>query len=338
VNDTSDQAAVIPDDRTVIQAPWLQPVWQRFLAMRAQNRLPHALMVAGDAGLGTWPLARMMALAVLCEQPRADGPCGDCPACRQAVAGVHPDLHSLTVQDERSLISVDNVRDLIDAFSLTCRGQYRVTLIERAERMNVQAANALLKTLEEPPPGSLMVLTSQRADHLPATIRSRVQRLAVVEPDREAMLSWLVSVHGMDRAEAELAWFGGSKALYMGQVPELDWKTATRALAELLDGQASPLNVAMRWQDLDVTQLSSWLLRLWNEIGRCQAGLPVQAPEILHTAVRRLAGAIDRDRWLRCHRVLLTFARHAGHPLNRSLTLERLAIDLADNDLPAKLA
>lgn len=325
-------------DRRVIQAPWLQPVWRRFLDMQRQQRLPHALMLAGDAGLGSWPLARMMAQAVLCERPGEDGPCGQCPSCRQMEIGSHPDLHTLAVEGERNLISVDDIRSLIEAFSLTRRGNYRVALIERAERMNVQAANALLKTLEEPPSGSLMVLTSQRSDHLPATIRSRVQRLAVVEPDRTTLLAWLKATHELDDEQAELVAFLGGPALYRGQSTDFDWKTVTRGLIELLEERATPLAVAQRWQGVDADQLGAWLLRLWVEIGRAQSGLTVQAPAILTSSMERLARVMDRQLWLRRHRVLLEFTRQAGHPLNRPLALERLAIDLVDPELPARLA
>lgn len=324
------------------QAPWLQDPWQRFVSMHAQGRVPHGLMISGDRGLGTLTLARCICAFLLCSQPITrpgeEAPCGECPACRLRRAGTHPDLIILAGDAAARDIPVEVVRGLIESFSLTRHGALRVALIEQAERMNRAAANSLLKLLEEPPAGSLFLLTAERADLLPATIRSRIQRLTVAMPNRTDLIDWICQAHGRSRADAEMLWFMGGAALVDGQAPTWDWQGVTQALTDLVTGRLSPLAAAKVWQGVDRETLARWLLRVWLTVQRLSMGLTCEAPEALCPALLPLARALPAEEWLKRHPILLAFLQTSTHPLNEELARERLALDLIDSALPARLA
>lgn len=326
----------------VAEIPWLKAPWARFLSMHRQDRLPHGLLVTGASGLGALILAREMAAYLLCAKPittqGAERACGECASCRLRLAGTHPDIQLLVRDGASQDISVDEIRALIERFSLTRYGPLRVALIEQAERMNRSAANALLKLLEEPPPGSLFLMTAERADLLPSTIRSRIQRLAITVPKRATVVDWLFQQHGLPVEEAELLWFIGDDHLMDGSPPSWDWQLPTTALVRLMTERDQVLSVVKQWQSMDRDVLARWLMRLWIEVMRIHSGLSTEAPAPMQSLIRKLVSARSRSHWLKVHRVLLEFLQSAKHPLNEELALDRLALDLIDSELPARLA
>lgn len=184
--------------------PWLASTFRSLDERISAGRLGHAPLIHGPAGVGKRELARWLARRLLCGQPvEGNGPCGTCRSCVLAEAGSHPDLFALEIPEDRQGIGVDQVRELIDRLQLTASfGPGRVGLLEQADAMNVHAANALLKTLEEPPPGAWLILCSERPARLPATIRSRCQQLPLRVPDSALIESWLAQACP-DRSEAE---------------------------------------------------------------------------------------------------------------------------------------
>jgi len=162
--------------------PWQAEPARELLAHRAA--WPHALLLHGPRGIGKHALALNLAQALLCESPRPDGlACRACPSCHYAEAGQHPDLmrlELLTIDEETGelvaveTIPIDRVRAVIDFVQLSShRQRAKVAVIAPAERMNAAASNALLKTLEEPPAGTYLLLVADQPGRLPATIRSR---------------------------------------------------------------------------------------------------------------------------------------------------------------------
>lgn len=201
--------------------PWLISAWEMLQSKR--ERMPHALLIHGPQGIGKLPLAERFAQSLLCESGGAHGePCGMCPGCRWFSAGSHPDFRRVEPEalarqpataDESdepvpvrgarpSLeIKVDQVRALDDFLNLQShRGGRRVALIHPAEAMNPNAANALLKGLEEPPGQAQFILVSHRPARLLATIRSRCVSVPVSMPDASASLAWLESQGAADAA------------------------------------------------------------------------------------------------------------------------------------------
>src|SRR5438067_9031975 len=164
--------------------------------------MPHALLLHGLRGIGKHALALHVAQALLCETPAAGGlACGVCPGCRYVVAGQHPDLMRLelrTLDAETGeavpvdTIGIERIRAMIDFAQLTSHRQRgKVAVIAPAERMNLSAANALLKTLEEPPQGTYLLLVSDQPGRLPATIVSRCRKVPIATPERAQAKQWL---------------------------------------------------------------------------------------------------------------------------------------------------
>jgi DNA polymerase III subunit delta' len=205
--------------------PWNQPILDS-LAQRLE-RLPHAILLHGPQGVGKLALAERAAQLFLCEgSPR---PCDKCDACRWFLAGNHPDFRRLEPEalakepadaDEEPKarkakqpsieIKIDQVRELADFLYIgSHRGKLRVALVHPAEHMNENAANALLKGLEEPPLGAIFILVSHRPAQLLPTIRSRCVSIPVAMPARDAALAWL-SKEGVKDAARWLAYAGGA--------------------------------------------------------------------------------------------------------------------------------
>ena len=162
--------------------PWLEAAWQRLLSTKA--RPAQALLLAGPHGVGKGALAQAWAQALLCEAPQTDGAaCGICPACHWFETGGHPDFRLVTLQEKTgkegdtrmaTAIEVDQAREAVDFVQLsTYRAGFRVVLVNPADSLNLAAANALLKVLEEPPLNTVFVLVSDQPRRLLPTIRSR---------------------------------------------------------------------------------------------------------------------------------------------------------------------
>jgi DNA polymerase III subunit delta' len=176
---------------TLAQLPWLSPAREGFMAQLHSGRLSHAQLVGIDEGHGGLLLAQFFAKVALCLQPGVDGACGLCKACQLFAAGNHPDYYQ--VQADGNQIKIDQIRELCRQLTATAQqGGRRVALIAHSERLNTAAANALLKTLEEPGKDTLLLLQSDTPARLMATIASRCQRVTFTPPSRQVLGEWLV--------------------------------------------------------------------------------------------------------------------------------------------------
>lgn len=174
-------------------------------AMLARGRLPHALLITGPAGIGKYTLALALAQAVNCEQPERGEPCGICPACGKIERGAHPDVVVLEPEGRTRVIKIDAVRELRNQVAYhPFEGRTKVFIIRQAERMGNEAANALLKTLEEPPPQSLILLTAPEETDLLPTVVSRCLRLGLAPLSRQLIIDWLRRERDIDESEARL--------------------------------------------------------------------------------------------------------------------------------------
>ena len=170
----------------------MEPAWSAWRRAVVAGRRPHALLIRGPAGVGKRQLADLITNSLLCETSTAALPCGDCRSCRLLHGGVHPDRLVVAPAAPGKAVLVDQIRRLPGFLSLKSQyGAPKVAILPEADRMNVFAANSLLKTLEEPPGDSLLLLVAALPSRLPATIRSRCQSLHVPQPDRPTALEWL---------------------------------------------------------------------------------------------------------------------------------------------------
>ena len=183
--------------------PWLDPERHALNQALDDQRLGHAPMFLGSPGVGKRALADWLVRRILCLQPVEGEPCGECHACTLIANATHPDLFRLALLEDKSEILVDQVREFIASLSLTPSiGDRRIGLIVPADRLNRNAANALLKTLEEPSGEVWLVLVTDNEDKLPVTVTSRCQRRYVPVPDPATAMDWLTKRHG-DRADRD---------------------------------------------------------------------------------------------------------------------------------------
>jgi DNA polymerase III subunit delta' len=201
-------------ERAAMQVPcsWHRELLAEMMQQAADERLPHALVLSGPAGIGKFRLARAFLEALLCQAPRGGLACGQCQSCHLAAAGSHPDLTVLMPEEGKKAIRIDQVRDLVGFFSRTAQfGGRRLALLSPAESMNRNAQNALLKTLEEPGAGAFLLLLCDQPSRLLPTVRSRCQQRHVPAPDPAEALPWLQEQIGQqDSALALLAAAGGA--------------------------------------------------------------------------------------------------------------------------------
>lgn len=173
--------------------PWHLEQYQQLQSWHRSERLPHALLFKGEPGIGKMRLAESFLRYLLCTGEQ-DFACGQCKACRLLEAGSHPNFKSLRLQEKAQQIKVDQVREVVDFLNKTAQMPgAKVLLIEPSEAMNTSAANALLKSLEEPSGHALIILISHAPERLLPTIRSRCQQIALVKPSPENADTWLAS-------------------------------------------------------------------------------------------------------------------------------------------------
>lgn len=178
--------------------PWQAGTIEHLLRLREQNRLPHALMLEIDGHEDASAFVRYLATALLCERREGLTLCRACDACRLMRAGTYADFSWVTLEpDEKSKkisknIKIEQIRKLIHEVGLTARyDALKIAVIYPAERMNQASANALLKTLEEPARGVLLLLATHNKGRIPVTIRSRCQSIAINLPADEQARAWL---------------------------------------------------------------------------------------------------------------------------------------------------
>lgn len=173
--------------------PWQLDIWQHLTAQAVNNRLPHALLIQGEKGIGKKRLADSLAHYLLCKNP-ADFACGQCKTCLLLTAGTHPDFVKVGLEEKSKQIKVDQIRKVVDFVSKTSQmlGK-KIIVIEPAEVMNVNAANALLKSLEEPTSETFIMLVSHAPKRLLPTIKSRCQTIQLFKPELQDSDKWLAT-------------------------------------------------------------------------------------------------------------------------------------------------
>jgi DNA polymerase-3 subunit delta' len=294
-----------------VNHPWLETAEAELGERLAGGRLAHAFLIAGPAGTGKRDLAGRFMASLLCLENRHPA-CGTCRSCSLLRTGAHPDGHVLTFEQHpkkeelRTEIVVEQVRRLIEALQLTNTiSRRKAALIFPAEAMNTSAANALLKTLEEPPGDATLLLVAHQPSRLPATIRSRCQALNVRLPDRAAAQVWLAQAAGAAPAEAATALeaAAGSPLVALHMLREgatAAYRTLDDTLDALRAGRCEPAAAMVAVAETEPQLLWSWLsLRAAREtrqfldrpdLARCFAGLQQEADRnrrLLPTPVRK---------------------------------------------------
>lgn len=309
--------------------PWQQDLWQRFLERFQQQRLPHALLLAGPRGVGKQRFTEALVARLLCTSPGSRA-CGHCHGCHMLASGYHPDLLRVTPEEGKRQIRIDPIREVNGFVAQTAQqGGRRVIVITPAEAMNVAAANALLKSLEEPGANTHFLLLSDVPSRMLATIRSRCQLWSLPLPEREASLPWLAERLG-SQEEAQFWWqVAGGQPLLAAELAEPGPRALRKQLHDTFDALvrgAEPVAEAARL-DRQAIESILWYGIAWLEdlirLGLSGEASRLRNPDLLPLYRQAVKNGRVRD-WFR----LLDYAREqrrllasGGNP-NPQLVLE----------------
>ncbi|HHH44492.1 MAG TPA: DNA polymerase III subunit delta' [Gammaproteobacteria bacterium] len=321
---------------------WLNKPWQQFVQSHAQGRLPHALLIRGREGVGKQVLAEQLAAALLCEQPGAEGrPCGRCQACGWLQAGTHPDLLWVRPEEEGKAIKIDQVRALNTRLATTSHaGRYKVAILQPADAMNVNAANSLLKTLEEPAADTLLLLLAAAPGRLPATIRSRCQQLEVATPDRDSARQWLLDEGiAADSAARYLELAGGAPLLARRMAAAEDGALRDQRLEQLqgvFAGRLDPVQVAKEWLEPAGPEVLEWWRSWVQALLRWQLGGQPPVEEDVAQKLQQITETVDCRQLFEMSDRITQALNATGSGLNRQMMLEDVLISWARLAGPAR--
>ncbi|MEE5116809.1 DNA polymerase III subunit delta' [Pseudomonas alliivorans] len=317
--------------------PWQQALWQQ-MAGRAQHA--HAYLLHGPAGIGKRALAERLMASLLCLRLDGLDACGTCKSCLLLAAGSHPDNYVLEPEEADKPIKVDQVRDLVSFVVQTSQmGGRKVVLIEPVEAMNINAANALLKSLEEPSGNTVLLLVSHQPSRLLATVKSRCVQQACPLPDEQTSLAWLSNALP-DSSEQErlelLALAAGSPlaAVTLQAQGVLEQRAqVVDGVKKLLKQQQSPTQLAEGWKDIPLLLLFDWFcdwshLILRYQLTQDEEGLGLGD---MRKVVQYLAQKSPRDKVLEIQDWVLAQRQKVMSKanLNRVLLLEALLVQWA---------
>ena len=261
--------------------PWHQTTWDKFSLARSQNHLPHALLLTGDSGIGKLHLANAMVKSLLCLSPLNNEQdnikkneqnkqlpyqaCNHCQACKTYDSGANPDYLKIELLEGKQQIVVDQIRQLSKFLNYTSSfNGNRVILLNPVERMNRNAANSLLKSLEEPSRNTIIVLITAELNQLIPTIKSRCQLLSVIKPNKNEALQWLNDIKP-DQINHEIALeIANGKPLQAIEITEQDINNREMLatdIFELLEERESITVIAKKWESFDLSTIIDWQLR-----------------------------------------------------------------------------
>lgn len=268
-----------------IQAPlpWQRPQWGQLWGAYGRGQLAHAYLLGGEQGLGKEQFARDFAAAVLCDSPQQEQACGSCGSCRSGGKEFHPDIRTVAVnvKEDKKVIIVEQIRDLTDFLQQTSHGgKWKMALIVEAHRMNLSAANALLKTLEEPTSATTLLLVSDLPGRLLPTVRSRCQKVSFTAPDFASGLQWL-EARLSGQPCSELLALARGRPLHALQLAAneglVEWQQFTEHLQGLWQGRAGVAAACKGMDGLGIDTVLDYLLGISAMLTRAVLDVTRQA-------------------------------------------------------------
>ena len=316
--------------------PWHQTQWRELLDRR--SALPHALLFRGREGIGKLDFVRKLAQSLACGSPDAGAACGVCQSCRWFAAEAHPDYREIVPEALRAdadgaaagerkpsqQISVDEIRNLHDFINLTAhQAGGKTIVVYPAETLNVNAANALLKSLEEPPPDTRFMLVSHRPSYLPATIISRCQQIVLPTPPVQMAEQWLRE-QGVAEPALSLAQTGNAPLAALSLDDGVFWTQRKSLLGGLAAPAVDAFALAEQIRDFPLARLLGWLQRWTYDLLSAKSIGQVRYNPDYAKPIAQLAGRLRAIDIARFHRVLVRQQRSIHHPLNARLYIEQL--------------
>jgi len=321
-------------------------------------QLAHALLIRGPRGIGKHAFGLALAQGLLCEHPVPGGSaCGNCNACNWFATGAHPDFRTLAplIEGEPAAegeevatktretkatpwITIEQVRDLADFIYVSShRGGRKVILVSPAEALNTAAANALLKSLEEPPAHTHFILVSHRPHRLMRTIISRCRQLSLRPPVRSDALAWLAE-QGIRDPEVALAQASGAPLLALAMTEGDELAGRSDLLRAIASTDFDPLAVAESFRDLPLERFISWLQKWTCDIVEQRMLGRIRYNPDLARELTLIAKRVEPLAALRLHRKLVREQRNIHHPLNARLYIESVLFAYAALLNPARRA
>ena len=316
------------------QLPWIAPHWNNLQSQVAADRLPHAMLWISPDGLGAKEFALFYLQWLMCSEPGSEGACGHCNHCNLFMAGTHPDFHHLTLLDKSKDIKIEQIRDLISKLvERPYQGGKRLVLVEPADRLNRSAANAFLKTLEEPGDDTFILLLTSRPEALGATIRSRCQAIHIQAPDEQQAFDYVQDKLPDDPAIARQAIKYAQNqpltAVEMIESGSLQQRSDFISyLAASASGHLDPVALAGQYkQPAQVAEICDWLFSMMSDAERHASGLVddhPEAPDYVSLVDTVAAKSPERrkiwlDKLTECKRTMIK-----GTNVNPTLTMESL--------------
>lgn len=331
--------------------PWQHAAWLQLQQLR--ERLPHAILFHGPQGIGKIAFAERFGQSLLCQSPGGDHqPCGKCDACGWFDQYSHPDYRrvrpELLDEDEATEageaepaegkkarakpsreIKIDQVRALADFMSVSTHRQgMRVVVLYPAEALNTAAANALLKTLEEPPPATMFLLVSNSLDRLLPTILSRCRKFALAPPAQDAAEAWL-SAQGIDNADAWLAEEGGAPLAALDAARQGEARETMEVLLQCLarPGIEAALKTAEKLQKAPVPDLVAWQQRWLHDMFSFKLSGRIRYYPRYRKEIAALAGRADAGALMQVVKAAQERRAVAEHPLAARLFIEDMLLE-----------
>lgn len=313
--------------------PWQQALWRQLGQRLSAGRFPHASLLSGSAGVGKANLAQAFAARMLCQSPITQNgtelPCGRCKQCALVTGEGHPDLRLIRPETGR-VIKVEQVRELIRFAQQSPQvGRRKLVILDSADQLNVSAANALLKTLEEPVANTFLLLLHQAGRPLLPTIRSRCQQLRLAVPERQQGLDWLSEQNQQDSdtQSAALDWAAGAP-LHALELLQQDRLGQRQLCLDALQGYLKrelDLSTAVRpFQKLSQEEALDLMLLWAHDLARARVGSEQvrdrsAAPMLGYLATRQPAAEIH-------HLYEATLEARRGLVYNLNPELELMAL------------
>ncbi|WP_340121727.1 DNA polymerase III subunit delta' [Methylobacter svalbardensis] len=323
--------------------PWQQHQWEHLCSYIAQKRIPQALLITGNKGLGKQQLATQFAVALLCATPQTNGTaCGHCSSCLLVNAETHPDFIRIQPEEPGKGIGIGQIRSLISR--LTLKPQFetqRVVIVNPADKMNNAAANAFLKCLEEPTERTSIILITEKPAKLPATIISRCQKLALVNPDKEVAVKWLADIllnksppapllqRGDLYRNVSLAQGAPLLALEYANDQTLTLRNecfdAWMAIAKQLK---SPVIIAEAWHKLPASALIFWMTSWVIDLIKCfyHAQVANLYNPDLNEQIQELSQRLELKGLYKLYDLLLSDRQRLDTQINKQLLFEEVLI------------
>lgn len=242
---------------------WHDKAWEKYINARVQQRLPHALLITGLKGVGKSIFAKKMVKSLLCiNNSNNFDACKQCRSCKTYNSGANPDYLEVKLLEGKQQISVDQIRQLSEFLNHTRSfDSYRVVLIEPVERMNRNAANSLLKCLEEPSNNTVIILVAENMNSVLPTIKSRCHRLPLPLPSRKTAISWLKErIKDSDNLE-ELLIISNDSPLIALDIPDNLVKLKNdfeNDLSMVISERKSVTETAKKWEKHNHSELINW--------------------------------------------------------------------------------